>query len=129
MKEAFDAAISANKAKTDFLSRMSHDMRTPMNAIIGMTAIAGAHLDDKERVKDSLGKISSSSRHLLGIINDILDMSKIESGSLHINEENFNLSELLKNFLDIMRPHKIFWILCVRRCLRKIMSLRFIFMI
>lgn len=75
-----------------------------MNAIIGMTAIAGAHLDDKERVKDSLGKISSSSRHLLGIINDILDMSKIESGSLHINEENFNLSELLKNFLDIMRP-------------------------
>jgi signal transduction histidine kinase/DNA-binding response OmpR family regulator len=104
MKEAFDAAISANKAKTDFLSRMSHDMRTPMNAIIGMTAIAGAHLDDKERVKDSLGKISSSSRHLLGIINDILDMSKIESGSLHINEENFNLSELLKNFLDIMRP-------------------------
>ncbi len=56
MKEAFDAAISANKAKTDFLSRMSHDMRTPMNAIIGMTAIAGAHLDDKERVKDSLGK-------------------------------------------------------------------------
>lgn len=104
LKEAFDVAVAANQAKTEFLSRMSHDMRTPMNAIIGMTAIAGAHLDDRERMKDSLGKISSASRHLLGIINDILDMSKIESGNISLNEEDFNLSELLRNLLDIVRP-------------------------
>lgn len=104
LKEAFDSAMFANQAKSDFLSRMSHDIRTPMNAIIGMTAIAGAHIDDKERVKDSLAKISASSRHLLGIINDILDMSKIESGKINLNEENFNLSDLLKNLFDMVRP-------------------------
>lgn len=104
LKDALDAAMFANQAKSDFLSRMSHDIRTPMNAIIGMTAIAGAHLDDTERVKDSLAKISASSRHLLGIINDILDMSKIESGKASLNEEDFNLSDLLTNLFDMVRP-------------------------
>lgn len=104
LKEAFDSAMLANQAKSDFLSRMSHDIRTPMNAIIGMTAIAGAHIGDKDRVKDCLAKISVSSRHLLGIINDILDMSKIESGKINLNEEDFNLSDLLKNLFDMVRP-------------------------
>ncbi len=104
LTSAFEAAMTANQTKSDFLSRMSHDIRTPMNAIIGMTAIAGAHLGDTERVKDSLAKISNSSRHLLGIINDILDMSKIESGKMNLNEEDFNLSELLTNLLDMVRP-------------------------
>lgn len=104
LKAALESATLANQAKSDFLSRMSHDIRTPMNAIIGMTAIAGAHLDDRERVKDSLAKIATSSRHLLGIINDILDMSKIESGKLNFNEEEFNLSELLVNLFDMVRP-------------------------
>lgn len=104
LKDAFDSAMLANQAKSDFLSRMSHDIRTPMNAIIGMTAIAGAHIADRERVKDCLSKISVSSRHLLGIINDILDMSKIESGKINLNEEDFNLSDLLKNLFDMVRP-------------------------
>lgn len=104
LKDAFDSAMLANQAKSDFLSRMSHDIRTPMNAIIGMTAIAGAHIADIDRVKDCLSKISVSSRHLLGIINDILDMSKIESGKINLNEEDFNLSDLLKNLFDMVRP-------------------------
>ncbi len=104
LQAAFEDAMLANRAKSEFLSRMSHDIRTPMNAIIGMTAIAGVHLDDKERVRDSLAKISISSKHLLGIINDILDMSKIEAGKIELNEEDFNLSELLMNLLDMVRP-------------------------
>ena len=78
MREAYYAAEAASKAKTDFLSSMSHDIRTPMNGIIGMTAIAASHLDDKERVKDSLEKITKASRHLLSLINEVLDMNKIE---------------------------------------------------
>ena len=71
-------AEAANHAKSDFLQTMSHDIRTPMNGIIGMTAIAAAHIDDKERVQDSLKKITAASRHLLALINEVLDMSKID---------------------------------------------------
>lgn len=104
LQEAFDSANKANNAKSDFLSKMSHDMRTPMNAIIGMTAIAEANIDNKERVADSLGKIKTASNHLLGIINEVLDMSKIESGKINLKEEAFNLSDLLNNVLVIVQP-------------------------
>ena len=104
LQEAFDAANRANRAKSDFLSKMSHDIRTPMNGIIGMTAIAAAHVDDSERVRDALGKIASSSRHLLSLINEVLDMSKIESGKINLNEEDFNLSELVKDLLVMVQP-------------------------
>lgn len=104
LQTAYEAASRANSAKTDFLSKMSHDIRTPMNAIIGMTAIAGAHLDDKERVKDSLSKIAVSSKHLLSLINEVLDMSKIESGKVKLAEERFNLAQLLDNLLDMIKP-------------------------
>jgi len=83
---------------------MSHDIRTPMNAIIGMTAIAGAHIDDRERVVDCLSKITVSSRHLLSLINEVLDMSRIESGKVTLTEEDFNLSELIENLLTMVRP-------------------------
>lgn len=104
LRDAYAAANRANSAKTDFLSRMSHDIRTPMNAIIGMTAIAGTHLEDSNRVADCLNKISISSRHLLGLINEILDMSKIESGKLVLAEEDLKLPELIDNLLEIVRP-------------------------
>ncbi|MBE5901381.1 MAG: response regulator [Lachnospiraceae bacterium] len=99
LKEAYETADAANRAKTDFLSRMSHDIRTPMNAIIGMTDLAKEYIDDKERVKDSLEKITMSSQHLLGLINDVLDMSKIESGKLQIREESFSIQELIDGML------------------------------
>lgn len=105
IQDALDAANRANNAKSDFLSRMSHDIRTPMNAIMGLTAIAAAHLDQPERIKDALNKITSSSSHLLGLINDVLDMSKIESGVINLSETSFNLSELLDNVLAIIQPH------------------------
>ncbi|MGN1338999.1 MAG: ATP-binding protein, partial [Oscillospiraceae bacterium] len=101
LQAAFDAAEAANKAKTDFLSNMSHDIRTPMNGIIGMTAIAAAHIDDKERVQDSLQKITQASKHLLSLINEVLDMSKIESGKVELIEEEFNLSDLVDNLLSM----------------------------
>ena len=101
LKAAFDVAEAANKAKTDFLSNMSHDIRTPMNGIIGMTAIAAAHIDDRERVQDSLQKITSASKHLLSLINEVLDMSKIESGKVDLLEEEFNLSDLIDNLLSM----------------------------
>lgn len=102
--EAYEAANFANAAKTDFLSNMSHDIRTPMNAIIGMTAIALNNLDDKEKIAYSLKRISSSGRHLLGLINEVLDMSKIESGKMNLNDEEFKLSELFMDILDMVRP-------------------------
>lgn len=104
LKEACEAANYANAAKSEFLSRMSHDIRTPMNAIIGMTAIAGRHLDDRERVADCLGKITVSSRHLLALINEVLDMSKIESGKINLAEEEINLSDLIGNLVTMIRP-------------------------
>ncbi len=104
LKAAYESANLANSAKTDFLANMSHDIRTPMNAIIGLTAIAGTHIDDRERVTDCLSKITVSSRHLLGIINEILDMSKIESGKMDLHEDEFNLPELIDNLLVMSKP-------------------------
>lgn len=104
LMEAYDAAKQASVAKSDFLSKMSHDIRTPMNAIIGMTAIASSHLEDSERVADCLNKIMVSSNHLLSLINEVLDMSRIESGKLELAEENFNLSDLIQNVITMVRP-------------------------
>lgn len=104
LQTALDAADNASAAKTSFLSNMSHDIRTPLNAIIGMTAIAGANIDDTNRVKDCLSKIASSGKHLLSLINEILDVSKIESGRIELSEEPFDLSVMLKDLVDINRP-------------------------
>ncbi len=104
LEQAFRDAESANNAKMDFLSRMSHDIRTPMNAIIGLTAIAETHIDDRERIKDCLAKITTAGRHLLSLINEVLDMSKIESGKFSLSESEFNLSDLLDDVLEIIRP-------------------------
>lgn len=104
LERALNAADDASAAKTSFLSNMSHDIRTPLNAIIGMTAIAGANLDDAGRVRDCLTKIASSSRHLLALINEILDVSKIESGRIELSEEPFDLSVMLKDLVDINKP-------------------------
>lgn len=105
-KEALEAALSAaeqaNAAKTDFLSRMSHDIRTPMNAIMGMTTLANANIDDTGRVSDCLQKISASSRHLLSLINDILDMSKIERAKVTLNCVPFSVAELVDQAASIM---------------------------
>lgn len=103
LRDAIDSANASSKAKSDFLSSMSHDIRTPMNGIIGMTAIATAHLDDRERVEDCLKKISEASSHLLSLINEVLDMNKIESGKVELNEENFNLSELVNTLLAMTK--------------------------
>lgn len=104
LEEAYENANRANAAKTDFLSSVSHDIRTPMNGIIGMTAIASSHLDDRERVADCLNKISLSSRHLLGLINEVLDMNKLESGKMDLNVEKFNLCELIDTLLVMTKP-------------------------
>ncbi len=95
LTDALLLAEKANEAKSDFLSRMSHDIRTPMNAIIGMATIAAANIDNKEKVGECLNKIGLSSRFLLGLINDILDLSKIESGKMSINRELFNIKDML----------------------------------
>lgn len=92
----------ANDAKSQFLANMSHDIRTPMNAIVGMTKIAVAHVEDSERVRDCLEKIEYSSHHLLSLINDVLDMSKIESGKLEINQVEFDLSEQISSIISII---------------------------
>lgn len=104
LREACEAANHANEAKSEFMSRMSHDIRTPMNAIIGMTAIAEKYLDDKERVADCLNKITVSSKHLLSLINEVLDMSKIESGKIELVEEEVNLADLIDNLVTMIRP-------------------------
>ncbi|MGM9539954.1 hybrid sensor histidine kinase/response regulator [Anaerovibrio sp.] len=104
IEEAVEEARQANRAKTVFLSNMSHDIRTPMNGIIGMTAIAASHVDDRERVLDSLRKISMASKHLLNLINEVLDMSKIESGKVELKEEPFNLAELVDSLVSMMNP-------------------------
>ena len=98
-------AESANSAKTTFLNNMSHDIRTPMNAIIGFTSLAASHVDNKEKVKEYLSKISTSSEHLLSLINDILDMSRIESGKVKINESPLHLPDLLHDIRTIVQPN------------------------
>ena len=102
LSEAVHAAETANRAKSTFLSNMSHDIRTPMNAIIGFTTLAVSNIDDRKRVRDYLGKILSSSNHLLSLINDILDMSRIESGKLHLEETEVSLSDVLHDLKTII---------------------------
>lgn len=102
--DAMRHAEAASRAKNDFLSAMSHDIRTPLNGVIGMTAIAGAHLDDQDRVRDCLAKISGASEHLLHLINEILDMSWIESGKMELSEEPFNLTEAIREALTMNDP-------------------------
>ncbi|MDE7245116.1 MAG: response regulator, partial [Oscillospiraceae bacterium] len=101
--EALDLAEQANRAKTTFLNNMSHDIRTPMNAIIGFTALAASHINDTAQVRDYLTKIGQSSSHLLSLINDVLDMSRIESGKMVIDEKPENLAELLQNIRNIIQ--------------------------
>ena len=104
LKMALLQAESANSAKTAFLNNMSHDIRTPMNAIIGFTSLAASHIDNKELVKDYLRKIGTSSEHLLSLINDVLDMSRIESGRVKIDEKPLHLPDLLHDIRTIIRP-------------------------
>ena len=101
LREAFALTEKANNAKSRFLSQISHDIRTPMNAIMGMTTLAMMNINDREKVKDCLDKISISSSHLLGIINKVLDMSEIESGRMGLTEKDFDLKELMRSLMAI----------------------------
>ena len=107
LRDALAAAEAANSAKSDFLSRMSHDIRTPMNAIIGMSTIGSLKIDDPVRVLDCFQKINTSSRYLLSLINDILDMSKIETGKMHILHETFDFTELVEEVSTIIFPQAL----------------------
>ena len=104
VRHALALAQTANAAKSQFLSNMSHDIRTPMNAIVGLTAIAGAHLNEPKRVQDCLNRIALSSKHLLGLINDVLDMGKIESGKIVLSNEAFSLPDLVSGIVAILQP-------------------------
>ncbi len=104
LQDALMQAQHANRAKTTFLSNMSHDIRTPMNAIIGFSTIAVSHIDNKDQVLDCLQKVLASSNHLLSLINDVLDMSRIESGKVQIKEQECNISELIHNLVNIIQP-------------------------
>ena len=104
LRLALDAAEHANRAKTTFLNNMSHDIRTPMNAIIGFTSLAQSHIEHPEQVKDYLAKIMTSSQHLLSLINDVLDMSRIESGKVKIEEKPLHLPDILHDLRTIIQP-------------------------
>lgn len=104
LAQALQQAEEAGRAKSDFFSRMSHDIRTPLNAILGMRDIAMAHLDDSDKVRDCLKKIGLSGQHLLGLINDVLDMSKIESGKMALRADAVSLPDVLENVVAIMQP-------------------------
>lgn len=105
ISDALIAAENANRAKTTFLNNMSHDIRTPMNAIVGFTALAESNIDDKEQVQDYLGKISVSSQHLLSLINDVLDMSRIESGKIVLEEDDVHLPDVINDIRTIIQPN------------------------
>ncbi len=104
VEEALALAESASAAKSQFLSNMSHDIRTPMNAIVGLTTIANSHIDDKLRVQECLNRVTTSSKHLLCLINDVLDMSKIERGKIMLNEERFNFPDMVNEIVTIVQP-------------------------
>lgn len=104
LEDAMQRAEEASRAKNNFLSSMSHDIRTPLNGVIGMTAIAAAHLDDPNRIRDCLGKINEASAHLLTLINEVLDMSQFESGKIELSNEPFDLPALLQEVLNISYP-------------------------
>ena len=104
LRDALASAKAANQAKSDFLSRMSHDIRTPMNAIVGMSTIGQLKLDDRRSVQDCFCKIDASSRYLLSLINDILDMSKIETGKMELAHEYFDFTELMDEVNQIIYP-------------------------
>lgn len=104
LEDALKKAEAANQAKSSFLSNMSHDIRTPMNAIVGMSSIALSHIDEKARVQDCLQKIRTASGHLMSLVNDVLDMSRIDSGRMTLNEEIFALSDLVHDIAVILRP-------------------------
>ena len=104
LADALNQAELANNAKSSFLSSMSHDIRTPINGIVGMTAIAMTHIEDRIRVEDCLQKITVASNHLLSLINEVLDMSKIESGKMELAEDKFDLSELIGNLITMVSP-------------------------
>ena len=104
LRIAVNEAERANKAKTDFLSTMSHDIRTPMNAIVGLTTIAARQIEHQEIVIDCLKKIDLSSNHLLTLINDILDISKVESGKLNLSPQSFSIVETVENLVNISQP-------------------------
>ncbi len=104
VQEAKRMAEQASRSKSEFLSNMSHDIRTPMNAIVGMTAIATANIDNPQQVRSCLKKITLSSKHLLGLINDVLDMSKIESGKMTLNVEQVSLREVMDSLVSIIQP-------------------------
>lgn len=104
IERARQEAVSANKAKSEFLSNMSHDIRTPMNAIVGMAAIATANIGNIPQVQNCLRKITLSSKHLLGLINDVLDMSKIESGKMSLNIDQVSLREVMEGIVNIVQP-------------------------
>ena len=103
LADALSMAESASRAKTTFLNNMSHDIRTPLNAVIGFTGLAASHIDNKQQVQDYLAKISQSSVHLLSLINDVLDMSRIESGKMNLDEKPENISELMHGLRDIIQ--------------------------
>lgn len=104
LRRANEAAMAATKSKTDFLTNMSHDIRTPMNAIMGFVNIAEEHIDDRERVKDCIDKIHSSSAHLLNLINDVLEMSHIESGRMDMNEKPGSIPDMIHSVVSIIQP-------------------------
>lgn len=107
LEDALRAAEDANRSKSSFLSNMSHDIRTPMNAIMGMTSIGLAHIDEKLRVQDCLLKIKTASAHLMSLVNDVLDMSRIDSGRMTLNEEEFSIADLIHDIVVIMRPQAV----------------------